>query len=112
MQYTYPLDIHQAVAMGGGLGLQQLGEASALSRVGGECLDRPDVGDDIDQRAANFGGTVGIAAVARGAAPAEQGKGADRQQHEQSERDYKMPVDGRQNRQRRTKIGADGSDVE
>jgi hypothetical protein len=62
------LDIHQAVAMRGRLGVQQLGEASALSRVRRECLDGPDVGDDIDERAADVGSTVSIDAVAQSAA--------------------------------------------
>ena len=68
MQYAHPLDIHQAVAMRGRLGLQQLGKAPALARVRRECLDRPDVGDDIDQRAADFGSTVGMGAMAQSAA--------------------------------------------
>src|SRR5467141_3505286 len=80
--------------------------------VRGECLDRPDVGDNIDQRAADFGSTVGIGTMARSAAPAQKGKGADRQQHEHSQRGYELPVDGRQDHQRRTKIGTDRGDVE
>ena len=54
--------------MRGRLGVQQFGEASALSRVRRKCLDRPDVGDDIDERAADLGSTVGIGAVAQSAA--------------------------------------------
>src|SRR5947209_8083604 len=85
--------------------------AKALPRVRGECLGRPDVGDDIDQRAADFGSPVGIGAVARCAALAEPGKGADRQQHEQSQRGSEMPLDRRQDHHCRTEIGTYRGDV-
>ena len=98
--------------MSGCLGIQQLREAPTLPRVRRERLDCPDVGDDIDQRAADFGGTVGIGAVARRAALSEKREGAYRHQHKQTESDDQTPPDSREDNQCRTEIGAHRGDVE
>jgi len=98
--------------MRGCLGTQQLREAPTLPRVGRERFDRPNVGDDIDQRAADFGSTVGIGSVARCAALPKKREGTYRYQHKETESGDQAPPDGRQDDHCRAEIGAHRGNIE
>jgi hypothetical protein len=60
--------------MGRLLDLEQPFEPAALTRAGGERLYNPNIGDDVHQFAAHFGGAVGMNPVPRRTAMAGSGE--------------------------------------
>src|SRR5215813_11199206 len=75
-------------------------------------FNRPDIGDDIDERTADFCRTIGISAMTRCAALSEKRKGTCRNQHKETKGGDQTPPDGREDDQCRTEIGADRSNIE
>ena len=63
----------------------------------GEGLDRPDVGDDIDQSTADFCRTIGVGSMARCTVLTENRKGACGHQHEETKSHHKTPPNSGEN---------------
>ena len=112
VQDPQALDIHQAVAVGGPLDLEQALEALPFAGACRKRLDHPNIRKHIDELAGDFGGPIGVQPVARCAAPAQPGKSAGGEQHESAKRCDQMPLYSRKHRQSGTEIGANRSDVE
>jgi len=81
VQHAHALDVHQTIAMRVLLDSQKPLEPAALPRARRKGLDHPDVGEHVDQLAADFGGTIGMIAVPRHAALAEPNQRARRHQN-------------------------------
>ena len=105
------LEVAPALDLGLPLGIVAAGEPVALAGAGGEGLERPHIGNGVNQLAAGGACLLGVAVVQGPAALAEQGEDGNDRADEDQQRQRHPPVDEKEDRERTEEVGAGRGDV-